>query len=333
MMAVKAALTGHMKFATERVGWLIISLVLTQVCLSDDESELKSIHDGLLANAECWKRYDVFSTIDCIVPNRRENPNLRLYESEEKRSFTKSVRLAIDHETEQVFMFSKLDLQDVPADSELRPSKDGIVSVCQVIWAKGGKVYSVAFPGGEQDKGAIASYMDVMQRSVAPDLRCIGLGGLNATFGPMGSFQRALLGRARRRNPDEREVVSDSKEEVQFTISGKTRLVATQRFAKATMLPIQFSVNEAIGNDNVTLIDEHYTWKEFDGVFVPESVINEETQILTADRRVSVFQTLEAYWMSFGEPIDPKLFELAERKEYSKLLKSIDSVALGVEKR
>ena len=323
-----------MKFARKQFGWLIIFALLAEVRVSADESELKTAQDGLLANAECWKRYDVFITVECIVPERKDDANRKLYEAEEQRSFSKSVRLAIDHESDEVFMFSKLDLRDIPADCELRPSENGIVSVSQLIWTKGGRVHNVSFPGGQHDNDGAASYLEVMRSSVALDLRCVGLGGIGASFGKVGSFQRALLGRARRWNsPDEREIVSESNEEVQFTRSGKTRIVATQRFAKENMMPIQLTVKEAIGDDNVTLMDELYAWREFDGVFVPESVNSEETQLMTDERRISVFQSLEAHWMSFGEPIDPKLFELAERKEYSKLLKCIDPVSLGLEQR
>jgi hypothetical protein len=318
------------RFRLRLVSCLLISVIVEHVCLGVDEGELRRVQDGILTNGESWNRYDVLINIECIVPIRKETLGGKILDSDERRPFTRSVRLAIDHKTEEVFMFSKMDIRDVPPDSELGLAKDGVVSISELVCVTGRKVYRMNFPGGDPTNGGIAPYMVAMQMSSVPDLRCIGLGGLSATFGPMGSFERCLLLRAKPWNSkDEREYVAETKGEIQFTRTGKSNIVATQQFSKATMMPIRLNVVETIGNDKVTLVDELYTWKEFDGVFVPDSVSNEETQVISNDHRVNVYQSLETRWVSFGEPINPELIELAAAKDYSKLLKCLDPAALG----
>jgi hypothetical protein len=80
---------------------------------------------------------------------------------------------------------------------------------------------------------------------------------------------------------------------------------------------------------------EDYEWEERDGIFLPIEVGRDSAESMEIEGKQEPYrksEIVQIHWLSFNQPLDPKLFELSTVNDISKLRKLIDPELCGAER-
>jgi hypothetical protein len=300
---------------------LVIATVAssTITSLGDESIELADVRSTVIANAETWRQFDLLMRSETFILES-EAPL-----EDKVGSRTIFTRLGVDFDKEQCFCF----MSGIGQSSDERFDRVGICN--------NGTTGYREFPGGASNLQS--GITQLLHRMYVPDLRCLALCDYPASFQVDSSFDGFEYQRRMGPNgsPDNSKFKFKSttmKDAVELTLEGK-HVAFKYRFSPKTNMPLGIR-SFRVATDPWTLEkQEDFQWQEKEGIFLPTEIGRDFPYSRKIDGKLVPFRKAEIvqiHWLSFNQPLDPKLFELSTVNDISKLRKLVDPVACGAER-
>jgi hypothetical protein len=307
--------------------------------------EYVKFRDCALTNAECWRKYDVLIKHEFFMQDDD------LDEEERLKSFTKTMRFAVDWEKSECFVFSSVNIrQDSNSTSDkigeggdnLAPigkqAETGESQYAQYWMLKEGKAYCRRFPGGNNGiDGHSVGLKKILADSSVPDLRLIGLSNFPSYFKDGdGPFEQMIQARSKPIfRPGATEQVSNLNGTIQVSLfAGQdARVRPSFHYDAKSLMPLESIVRRKIGTQFEIEIDDSYRWTEIDGIFVPVEVLGDTATFpdIAKPSGLHSYQTVRVHWFSLNEQLNSSLFDLSLQQSLGKLMKLVDTEYLGAD--
>jgi hypothetical protein len=281
-----------------------------------DFSEVNYYREATLANSTCLKSFDVNMNFSMFT-SKAEGGGLSAVEY--------TARLAVDLDQQSLFGVTTCKLereagpkedgeasQPANKDSSLLESekdeKQNTITIMSSLLIHEGKGYDHRLPGVSRFRGQKVEFDTGYKLLMIPEVRGVGLvdfpEGCNSLRYAEISKQRAQL-----IIPQGYETQTDLRDStIAFRArDGDRRL--NYSYNTISLQPEKILYELQVDGQWIPEIEEIYSWKEIDGLYVPEQILRSESSIVNSKLTVETYHSLTISWQSVNQGIDKGLLD------------------------
>lgn len=279
-------------------------------------AEINHYREATLANSTCLKSFDVNMNFNMFT-SKAEGGGLSAVEY--------TARLAVDLDQQTMFGVTTCKLerearqkvegeatQPAIKDSSLRESendeKHSTITILSSLLIHDGKGYDHRLPGVSRFRGQKVEFDTGYKLLMIPEFRGVGLvdfpEGCNSLRYAEISKQRAQL-----IIPQGYETQTDLHDStiVFRARNGDRRL--NYSYNTISLQPERILYELQVDGQWIPEIEEIYSWKEIDGVYVPEQILRSESSVVNSKLTVETYHSLTISWQSVNQGVDKRLLD------------------------